>query len=108
MVWLGISWIYGPGRVPRAASLARFMLMAMKERHDAILRGQFQLLDSFLFDFLFGGQVELEAERFELAFELRVLFIQRLQFFVVGHVLMDEFFFLLLHLTSLPRLEDQP
>jgi hypothetical protein len=33
---------------------------------------------------------------------------QRLQFFVVGHVLMDQFFFLRLHLPSLPRLEDQP
>lgn len=108
MVWLGISWIYGPGRIPRAASLARFMLMAMKERHDAILRGQFQLLNSLLFDFLFGSQVVLQAERFELAFELRVFLIQRLQFFVVGHVLMDQFFFLRLHLPSLPRLEDQP
>jgi hypothetical protein len=107
MAWHQLG--YGPGRqARRRPSLTRLVLMAMQESHDAILRGQFQLLDSFLFDFLFGGQVELDAERFELSFELRVLFIQRLQLFVVGHVLMDEFFFLLLHLTSLPRLEDQP
>ena len=82
--------------------------MAMKEFHDAILGGQFQLLNAFLFDFLFGGQIMLMAERFELAFELRMFLTQRLQFFVVGHVLMDQFFFLRLHLPSLPRLEDQP
>src|SRR5271169_6764277 len=108
MVWLGISCGYGPGRPARAASLVRLLLMAMKEFHDAILRGQLQLLNSFLFDFLFGGQVVLQQERFELAFELRVLLIQRLQFFVIGHVLMNEFFFLRLHLPSLPRLEDRP
>lgn len=82
--------------------------MAVKELHDAVLRGQFQFLNSLLFDFLFGGQVMLMAKRFEMAFEFRVLLIQPLQFFVVGHVLMDEFFFLRLHLPSLPRLEDQP
>jgi hypothetical protein len=74
MVWLGISG-WRPALGARGAGLACFVLMAVKDLHDTILRRQFSFLKPLLFQFLFRGQVELAAERFELAFKLGVLLV---------------------------------
>jgi hypothetical protein len=70
--------------------LMRFIvLMAIEEVHHTILRGQFQLLNAFLFQFLGGSQINLVAEGFELLLELEMLLIQFPQALVMNGMPLD-------------------
>jgi hypothetical protein len=70
--------------------LMRFVvLMAIEEVHHTILRGQFQLLNAFLFQFLGGSQISLVTKGFELLFKLEMFLIQLPQTLVMNGMLQD-------------------
>jgi hypothetical protein len=61
-------------------SLAGFLLMAAEDRHHPILRGQLELLNPFFLYFFFRGEPMLVSETLELALELLMLIVERLEF----------------------------
>src|SRR5215471_4936095 len=80
--------------------LACLLLIASENRHHAVLRGQLKLLDSFLFEFLFVGQVMFASKGFELLLERLMLSVEGLQLLVMGQMLPNEFFLSMLHTPS--------
>ena len=71
---------------------ASLLLIAPENRHHAVFRGQLELLDSFLFYFLFGGQIMFVSKYFELLLELLMLRVEGPQLLVMGQMLPNEFF----------------
>src|SRR5260370_11993952 len=107
MVWIGIASVLGLSDPAGSLDCAtrrqsRLLPVTRQDRHQAILGSQFQLLNPFLFHFLGAAQVRFDAEIFELALELQMFFVQRLQLFIMVCMLADELFFSLLHKASKP------
>src|SRR6516164_6428153 len=73
------------------------VLVAVEDRHDAILGGELQLLNSPPFELLLVVQMDPLAESFELMLQLQMLLIKSVQFRVMRGVQLDQVLFPALH-----------